>query len=181
MQRIYRSSWTPEDYVEMEGHLQIIPESTCPRCQGKERLRRHGRYQRWLITRAAKAMLLWIARFLCPVCLHTISYLPDFAFSYRPVQPETLQAYIEEKVDRPDVRSNSDGLHRYKLEAEGFADELIRTVGAALGRPPPYPPEGFWPWIKKAGEGLAPLTRRLVTDFKITLFKGYRCHQSAGP
>lgn len=181
MQRIYRSTWTPEEYVETEAHLQIIPESTCPCCQGKVRLHRHGGYRRWLITRLAEAMLLWIARFLCPACWHTISYLPDFAFSYRPLQPETFQAYIENQVELPDVRRNSEGLRRYKLEIEDFAVELIRTVGAALGRPPPCPPRGFWPWIKKAGEGLRPLTRRLVTDFKITLFKRYRCHQPAGP
>lgn len=181
MQRIYRSTWTPEEYVKTEAHLQIIPESTCPRCQGKVRLHRHGNYQRWLITRLAEAMLLWIARFLCPACWRTISYLPDFAFSYRPLQPETFQAYIENQVELPDVRSNSENLRRYKLEVEDFAVELIRAVGAALGRPPPCPPRGFWPWIKKAGEGLRPLTRRLVTDFKITLFKRYRCHQPAGP
>ena len=181
MQRIYPSPWTPEEYVASEAFRQILPDSTCPRCLQAVQLHRHGRYQRWLITRLAKAMLLWIARFLCPLCRTTISYLPDFAFSYRPLQPQTFQAFLEGQAERADVRSYGERLRNYKLRAEEFAGELIRTVGATLGRPPPRPPQGLWSWLKKAGGGLQTVTRGLVTDFQITLFKRYRCHQPAAP
>jgi hypothetical protein len=181
MQRIYPCYWTPEEYVATEAYRQIIPEPICHRCLRRAKLHRHGRYKRWVITRLAKLLLLWIARFLCPLCGGTISYLPDFAFSYRPLQPQTLEAFLEGQADRPDVRSYTERLRHYKLRAEAFSVELKRTVGAALGRPPPRPPHGLWPWIKKAGDGLRPLTRRLVSDFRITLFNRYRCHQPAGP
>jgi hypothetical protein len=181
MQRIYRSPWTPEEYVATEADRQIVPESICPSCLKAVQLHRHGHYQRWLITVLAELLRLWIARFLCPLCRTTISYLPDFAFSYRPLQPRTFEAFIEGQTERPDVRSYSERLRHYKLRAEDFAAELIRTVGAAMGRPPPQPPRGLWPWVKKAGDGLHTVTRELVTDFQITFFKRYRCHQPAAP
>lgn len=181
MQRIYRSSWTPEEYATTDAYLQIIPESTCPHCQQTVQLHRHGHYKRWLITALAELLRLLIARFLCPLCRTTISYLPDFAFSYRPLQPQTFQAFLQGQIERPDVRSHSERLRHYKLRAEDFAAELVRTVGAAFGRPPPQPPGGLWPWLKKAGDGLHTVTRELVTGFQITLFKRYHCHQPTGP
>lgn len=181
MQRIYRSSWTPELYIATEAYRQILPDSQCPHCKQAVTLQRHGRYQRWLITVLAVYVRIWIARFLCPLCRTTISYLPDFAFSYRPLQPQSLEAFLEGQMERPDVRSHSERLRRYKLRAEEFAPELIRTVGAVFGRPPPQPPRGLWCWLKKAGDGLTTVTRRLVTDFKISLFNRYHCHQSAAP
>jgi hypothetical protein len=181
MQRIYRSPWTPEHYVASEAHRQIIRESSCPRCLRTVRLHCHGRYSRWVISCLGKALLLWIARFFCPLCKGTISYLPDFAFTYRALQPDTFQAYLDGQIDRPDVRSFTELLRRYQRQLEGFSQELIRTVGVGLGRPPPRSSRGLWPWLKKAGEGLRPLTRQLVTEFQIGLFKRYHCHLPAGP
>lgn len=181
MQRIYSSPWTPEEYIATEADRQVVPEPICPSCLKPVHLHRHGHYKRWLINLLAKAMLLWIARFLCPLCRTTISYLPDFAFSYRPLQPRTFEAYLEGQTDRPDVRSYSERLRHYKLRAEDFAAQLIRRVGSAFGRPPPQPPRGLWPWLKKAGDGLHTVTRGLVTDFQITFFKRYRCHQPTAP
>jgi hypothetical protein len=181
MQRIYRSPWTPEEYESQEGWRHVIPESTCSNCHQAVTLHHHGRYQRWVATLLAKVLYLWIARFLCPLCRHTISYLPDFALTYRVLGTETLQGFLERKLDRPDVRTFLDLSTSYKRRLYRFAPELIRTVGAGLGVPPPRSLQGFWPWLKKAGKGLRPLTRRLVTDFKIGLLKRYRCHQPARP
>jgi transposase-like protein len=181
MQRIYPSSWTPEEYISSEAHEQILPDPECPHCQQTVVLQRHGRYQRWLLTVLAVYVRMWVARFLCPLCRTTISYLPDFVFSYRPVQPRTLEAFLDGQMHRPDVYRHLDRLRRYQLQAEDFAAELIRTVGSVFGRPPPQPPRGLWSWLKKAGDGLATVTRRVVTDFRISLFKRYRCHQPAVP
>ena len=181
MQRIYRSPWTPEEYERQEGWRHIIPESTCANCRLAVILHRHGRYQRWVITLLGKLLYLWMARFLCPVCRHTISYLPDFALTYRALGPETLQGFLERELDRPDVRTFFDLCASYRRQLYRFAPELIRTVGAGLGEPPPRSLQGLWLWLKKAGKGLRPLARRLVTDFKIGLLKRYHCHQPARP
>lgn len=181
MQRILVCSLSPEEYEKTEGYRQVIPESVCPRCLRAVKLHRHARYQRWVATLLAELFYLWIARFLCPLCRHTISYLPDFVFSYRILPPQSFEAFLNEQTDRVDVRKLADTLHRAQRQFERFGAELIRTVGAGLGVAPPRSPQGLWPWLKKAGEGLRPLTRRLVTDFKISLFKRYHCHQPAGP
>jgi hypothetical protein len=181
MQRIYLSPWSPEEYEKQEASGQIIPESTCAVCHRAVQLHHHGRYQRWVATLLGKLLHLWIARFLCPLCRHTISYLPDFALTYRVLGPETIQTYLEGDFDRPDVRTFLDLCASYERRLHRFAPELIRTVGAGLGVPPPRCLQGVWPWLKKAGKGLRPLARRLVTDFKIGLLKRYRCHQPARP
>jgi len=181
MQRIYRSPWTPEEYIATDAYRQIVPESICPSCRKAAHLHHHARYQRWLLTVIAKFVLIWVARFLCPLCRTTISYLPDFAATYRPLQLETFEAFIEGRVDRPDVRTFLERLRAYRRQAESFCTELFRTVGAGLGRPPPRTARGLWGWLKKAGDGLRPVTHKLVTNFKISLFKRYHCHQPAGP
>src|SRR2546421_12857013 len=103
MQRIYRSPWTPEEYIAGEAHRQIVPESTCPSCHKATHLHHHARYQRWPVTVMAKYVLIWIARFLCPLCGRTISYLPDFSATYRPTLLESFESFIGEPVDGPDV------------------------------------------------------------------------------
>jgi hypothetical protein len=181
MQRIYPSPWTPEEYESQQAYQQIVPESVCANCHRAVKLHRHCRYQRWVVTLLGKLLQIWIARFLCPLCRLTVSYLPDFALTYRVLQVETFEAFLDHDIDRPDVRSFVDLLASYQRRLHQFAPELIRTVGAGLGLPPPRSSQGLWPWLKKAGKGLRPLTRRLVTDFKIGLLKRYRCHQPAGP
>jgi len=179
MQRIYPSPWTVEEYIAAQAHEQIIPESTCPRCGQATTLHRHARYERWVLTQLAKFVLIWIARFLCPLCNKTISYLPDFVATYRVLQWDTFQAFLEGQRDRPDVYRFLDRLQACRRQAQRFCAELFRTVGAGLGRPPPRTARGLWGWLKKAGDGLRPVTRKLVTNFKISLFKRYHCHQPA--
>jgi hypothetical protein len=124
---------------------------------------------------------LAIARFLCPLCRRTVSYLPDFALSYRLLGPDTLAAFMDGQSERPDVRSHYELLQGYARQLVGFAEELIRTVGAGFGLAPPLCREGLWPWLKLAGDGLASVARRLVMTFSIGLLGRYQCHQPGGP
>ena len=63
----------------------------------------------------------------------------------------------------------------------GDVDGVV-TVGAGLGLAPPLCVEkGLWPWLKLAGDGLAPVARRLVMTFSIGLLGRYQCHQPRGP
>ena len=181
MQRIFRSPWSPEEYAAQEAHRQVVPESVCPSCAEPTRLRRHGRYPRWVVSVVDVLVRLWIARFLCPLCRRTISYLPDFALSYRLLGPDTFAAFMDGEYERPDVRGRYELLQGYGRQLVRFAGELIRTVGAGLGLAPPLSIEGLWPWLKKAGDGLAPVARRLVMTFRIGLFGRYQCHQPGGP
>ncbi|MBL9136224.1 MAG: hypothetical protein JNK85_10165 [Verrucomicrobiales bacterium] len=181
MQRIFSSPWTPEEYAATEAHRQILPDSVCPSCAQPTPLHRHGHYPRWVVSVLGALMRLWIARFLCPLCRRTISYLPDFALTYRLLGPDSFAAYLDGRHERPEVQSWWTLLGTYRRRFEAFGGELIRTVGAGLGLAPPLLSQGLWPWIKRAGDSLATVTRQLVTTFKVGLLRRYQCHQPAGP
>jgi len=157
MQRIYPSPWTPDQYESPQAYQQIVPESVCANCHRTVKLHRHCRYQRWVVTLLGKLLQIWIARFPCPLCRLTVSYLPDFALTYRVLQVEPFEAFLDHDIDRPDVRSFVDLLASYQRRLHHFAPELIRTVGAGLGLPPPRWSQGLWPWLKKRVRVCVPL------------------------
>ncbi len=181
MQRIYPWPWTPEEYFETEAYRQIVPDSVCPCCERLMPLHRHGRYRRWVVTVLGRLWHLWITRFLCSLCRRTISYVPDFALTYRLLGADSLAASLEGQHDRPDVLRFWALLASYRRRFEAFGGELVRTVGAGLGLAPPLSMQDRWPWLKATGDGLASVTRQLVTTFKIGLLRRYQCHQPAGP
>lgn len=165
MQRIYACPSSPEEYDQTDGYRQVTPESVCPRCRRSAALHRHGRYRRWVLTRLAQWLSLWIARFFSPACRHTISYLPDFALTYRPVQPGTFAVFLDGEHTGRDVSTLWDNLHRYQRRFHAFGAELIRTVGAGLGRPPPAPPDSERMNTLSAPSDESPRQRRALARF----------------
>ncbi len=105
MQRIYACELTPEQYIATEAHLQVRSELVCPRCGKAGRLHRHGVYRRGITAGLGQILTVVIARFLCLTCRGTVSYLPNFALSYRLVQASTFEAFLEGKIDRRDVQN----------------------------------------------------------------------------
>lgn len=176
MQRLWSCPLTPEVYHQSEGHRQVRPEVRCPNCGSPAGLQRHGTYARWITTLVGTVLRLLVARFLCRRCQRTISYLPDFALSYRTVHAETLQAYLEGERARRDVQTWQSVLRSYARRLQEWAPTLIRTVGAAFGRAPPQPSR-LWPWLKRACGDVRAATRQLVTVFRISLLNRYQCHQ----
>jgi transposase-like protein len=173
MQRIMPSDLTPEVYWASEAHQQVRAETVCPRCGKAGPLHRHGTYARWITGVVGKVLRILIARFLCVACGATVSYLPEFALSYRLVRGATFEAYLDGQHDRPDVQRCQALAADYRRRMHAFAAELGRTIGCGLGRAPPTDGR-LWPWVKEACGGIEPATRRL---FKVTLFRSYQCHQ----
>lgn len=122
---------------------------------------------------------VWVARFICAACGGTVSYLPSFALSYRLVQVATFEAFLEGKMARRDVQRWQSVLEDYRRRMMRHAVELWRTVGCGLGRAPPARGVALWAWLKVACGGLASAARRLVAEFRTTLFRRYQCHQPA--
>jgi len=176
MQRIMDAEAGVEAYVAGEGHRQVRAESVCPRCGRGGRLHRHGSYRRHVTDRAGRAVLIAVARFLCLACRRTISYLPSFALSYRLVQAATVQAFLRGNCTGRDVQARAEVLRGYERRIEAFASEVVRTIGYGFGRGPP-PSADLSRWLEEACGSLAAATRRLVTQYKITLFKRYQVHQ----
>ena len=179
MQRIYATTLTPEQYIATEAHRQVQAETACPLCGKSHGLHRHGAYERGITGTLGQVLWILIARFLCSGCRRTVSYLPDFAMSYRLVQVEAFEAFLDGKIDRRDVQSRQSLLEDYRRRMTRYGKALWRTVGCGFGLAPPIGGEGVWPWLKEACGGLASAARRLVTQFGITLFKRYQCHQAA--
>lgn len=176
MQRIYPTTLSPEEYIETEAHRQVRGEVVCPRC-GKGRLHRHGKYGRGMTGLVGQLLRVFVARFVCVSCGGTVSYLPSFAFSYRLVQVATFEAFLEGKIHGRDVQRWQLVLEDYRRRMLRHARDVWRTVGSGLGRGPPEDAAAMWPWLKAACGGLGSAARRLVTEFRITLFRRYQCHQ----
>ena len=179
MQRIMATALTPEDYIATEGHRQVRAELACPQCGCRRGLHRHGVYGRNLTGALGRVLRIWVARFRCVACRRTVSYLPDFALSYRLVQAATFEAYLERKLGRRDVQCWQGVLADYERRLRRHAMALWRVVGCGFGRAPPLKPAAVWPWLKGACGGLASAARRLVAQFSVTLFRRYQCHQPA--
>jgi hypothetical protein len=178
MQCIYHCDLTPEEYVATKAHLQVRPDEICPICGECDCLECHGTYERGITNGQGKIDSMSVARFLCVKTGRTVSYLPSFALSYRVVQASTFEAYLEGRFDRRDVQRWAELLRQYSRRMRVFGAELLRVVGGGFGRAPPAP-SALWPYLKEACGSLAAATRRLVTQFKITLFARYQCHQPA--
>jgi Domain of unknown function (DUF6431) len=177
MQRIYDSDLTPEEYVATKAHRQVRPDKICPICGECDCLQCHGKYDRGITYATGKITAMSVARYLCVKFQRTVSYLPSFALSYRLVQAATLEAFLEGRGDRRDVQRWDGVLRQYRRQMQAFGSELLRVVGGGFGRAPPASPAP-WRYLKEACGSLAAATRRLVTQYKITLFGRYQCHQA---
>jgi len=122
-----------------------------------------------------------VVRFLCVHCYHTISCLPGFALTYRLLGAATVQAYLDGQHERPDVQRYYELLRAYTRRMQAFGDELLRSVGYAFGQAPPLAPcdvQGLWNWLKGKCGSLKSATLRLISDFRLTVFGRYQCHQT---
>ncbi len=178
MQRIYFYSGSPEKYVAEKAHLQVESEGSCANCGAVGPLNGHGTYTRGITDSLGQIVLMLIARFLCLLCGRTVSFLPDFAMSYRAVQAATFQAFLDGIYGRRDVERWNDVLRQYRRRMLAYSSEVLRVIGGGFGRGPPAP-AALWPYLKEAYGNLAAATRQLVTLSKITIFKRYQCHQPA--
>ena len=179
MQQIQSVPLCPPDYARSDFQDQIVAPSQCPQCLDNHGLHRHGRYLR-SVSWCLRIVSIWVARFLCRRCRRTVSRLPDWALSYRLVNAQTTQRFLDGERTDPEIAHWRAILHSYEKDLDAFAPQLIRTVHTGLGMPPPLPTEPPWPWIKKACVTLQSATRQLISQFRITLFGRYRCHQPCG-
>lgn len=177
MQCIYKCGFTIREYVEGEGHEQVVPDRCCASCGRREGQHRHGTYERAVVDEEGRGWTIRVARFLCMACGRTLSYLPGFALSYRLVAAAGFEAFLEGKHDRRDVLRHLDLLKSYRRKMESFAASVYRVVGYGLGLAPPARPREVWRWLKEACGGVEPATCRLVAQFRLTVFGRYRCHQ----
>ena len=177
MQRIYPVEILPEVYLEQNAHKKVQPEKHCASCFKAARLHRHGTYLRWITSSTGIAIRILIVRFLCPLCGVTLSYLPDFALSYRLVNAQSVQRFIDGDTQAVDVQRWHRVLQGYWRKILRFFPTVVCVVGRSFGWSLPLKLP-IAEAIKKACGSFTAATRQLVSDFAMTWFARYQCHQS---
>lgn len=178
VQKVLRVKLTIEQYVREQFHKRMRPPSQCPNCWRFHGLWGHAYYERGGTDTLGKLIMFRVRRFICRYCEITVSCLPFFAQPYRLVNHLTLEAFLEQRYGRRDVQRCWELLKRYRRRFELWQPELIRIIGHRFGRAPPEEDAtAFWRRAVATCGSAAELTMELVTEFRTTCFRTYRCHQ----
>jgi hypothetical protein len=178
MQKLTRIRLTVEAYVLEQFHTRMRPPEQCPNCGGLHRLWAHGYYRRYSTEAAGRPIAFLVRRFLCVSCEVTVSCLPYFAQPYRLINHATVQGFLEGRWQRRDVAAQQGLLQRYARRFAAWLPKLSKIVGARWGRASPQ--EEATAFLRRAVAACgsaAELTMELVTGFRTTCFRNYRCHQ----
>lgn len=127
-----------------------------------------------------RLLLIWIARFLCPVCRRTTSLLPSFAQPYRLMGTDTIEAFLQGRLDEPGVAQYWDLLHSYGRRWEQRSPEIEAVTGAFFGPAgdESAPHRLLWAMLSKWGN-LQQASVQLLELFGETLLGRYRIHDWA--
>ena len=177
MQNIFKTSLTPQQYVEQNYHKQVPPPANCLNCGRAHTLEALTYYQRY-VTWLTRVLIISVRRFLCRQCRVSVSCLPDFAQPYRAINTATIAAGFSGQAQTWEVQHWGSAIESYWKRFEGHLPTLVRQVGNAFG-PVPVPPtaKGLWQQLLGQCGDLAGATRQLVLEFHTCLFGTYRCHQ----
>ncbi|MBI4788183.1 MAG: hypothetical protein HY782_14220 [Chloroflexi bacterium] len=81
------------EYLDQFAQLDFPRPEVCPHCGAVHLLIGHGFYLRQPLT-PTQAYVVWIKRWLCKACRHTVSLLPSFVLRYRHYLLEVIQAVV---------------------------------------------------------------------------------------
>ncbi len=146
---------------------------------GHDKLHRHGFYPRNVVE-LGRLLLIRIARFFCPACRRTTSCLPSFALPYRKLAADTIEAFLQGRLDQPDIVRNWDLLQANRRRWERRAPEIEALTGAFFGRAgeEPAPRRLLAAMLSKWG-GLQQACVQLLELFGETPLGRYRIHDWA--
>ncbi len=177
MQLIHAVGMDAERYVAENVERQIRAPVHCPHCSRIRALSALGYYSRNLSRFGTGMLRIFVRRFRCRSCGKTVSILPAFAQPYRLVQNSTIESYVRGSPFPEEVIRYTDLLSQYWKSFSRWLPEVERSIGTVFERAPPTPPEEGWRFLLAKYNGLGGATQTLVSDFQITLFGRYRCHQ----
>lgn len=121
-------------------HSSGVPStSRCSHRAAKATCLSAGVYQRGVTGALGHSLEILIARFLCRACGGTVSYLPDFALSYRLVAVRSFEAYLDAHYHRREVHilvfGGEGGRRSSKSEVRSSKFEIpsVKQRGQPLG------------------------------------------------
>ena len=127
-----------------------------------------------------RLLSVWIARFLCPVCGRTTSCLPSFAQPYRLMATDTVEAFLQGRLNEPGIARHWDLLLCHRRRWDGRAPQIEAVTGAFFGPAgdQPAPQRLLAAMLSKWG-GLQQAAVRLLDLFGETPLGRYRIHDWA--
>jgi hypothetical protein len=131
MQRIYWCHIPLTEYCRL-GKLNLFPEfGRCPhkKCFYNGRLRKHGFYSRSAITLDG-IMTVWIQRYICPSCGHTVSALPSSLLPHFQYAISVI-AWILHGLHELEL-SVSELVRRWPLPEVSFSRQQIQFINKRL-------------------------------------------------
>ena len=121
MQKIFYTDEKPEAFSKKNSSLFPLPPERCPfhDCTMPVKLKKHGYYRRYFISKSFSG-ILYIRRYICPICGRTVSMLPMFC----------LQGFQYSGIDILDM------LHKFYHEGLSL-NEFIKRI------------KSYWPTIER--------------------------------
>lgn len=181
MQNLFKTSLTPQQYVEQDYQKQVKPPESCLNCGRAPSLEALAYYQRY-VTSFTAVLLIWVRRFLCRHCRVSVSSLPEFAQPYRALNNATLEAGFNGQTQKREVQHWGAAIEVYWERFQAHLPRLLRQVGNAFGALPLQPTAtDFWKQLLQHCGDLAGATAQLVHQFHTCWFGTYIRFRSFGP
>jgi hypothetical protein len=132
------------------------------------------------VVELGRLLLIWIARFLCPACRRTTSVLPSFALPYRLVGTDTVEAFLQGRMEEPGIARHWDLLFAYRRRWEERAPRIEAVTGLFFGRldDEPAPTRLFAALLAKWGD-LQRASPEMLELFGEALLGHHRIHDWA--
>lgn len=155
MLRMFTVKVIMEEYIRLGRAYEFPSAPFCrchnPNCNKLVQYRKHGFYERCLVCSFYDGKIV-VRRYICPICRHTISFLPNFClprfiyamehifeYTYRAFHKRgTLQACLEELNLESGLNISRQLLYRYRkriLETLNFLKVGIRQLDQAIALP----------------------------------------------
>jgi hypothetical protein len=133
MQMLHPHSGSIQQYIEVIDDPNHGRPSSCPQCWIKQPLIAHGFYRRTIVDEAFDGVIR-IRRYLCQVCLRTVSLLPEWALPFMrfsiPVISNTVKVRLMEnrawKIAAPEApyQRGQHWVRRFAQQAEPLSAVL---------------------------------------------------------
>ena len=138
----------------------------------------HGSYQRYDST--SNSVMIRVLRFLCYLCLRTISVLPDPLLPYWQVKVERLESFANRQAgvgpgpdpppDAPEAEALRRAWARFAKRTGALRDRFGQLIESGV-----EVPSQLWIALRTAKQSLSAILLFLAQAHKTSLLGDYRC------
>ena len=121
MQIIFYTERSAEDFSKKDGNIFPQPPQQCPfkDCSLKVNFKKHGYYERYYISKTFTG-IVYIRRYICPICGKTVSMLPVFCI------PKFQYSYLDIVDFLHQISQGSTPLKQYVMKLREYFPDIDR-------------------------------------------------------